>query len=73
MPKLSDEFQTRVQISQNEKQQGGEVIILFDRNDRRGELISHDASNVISRKIYYFDKNEVLTIKSKTKVFLNIT
>ena len=72
MPKLSDEFQTRVSITINEKVQVDDAFILFDRNARKSEIITHNAQNQIRRKIYYFDKDEVFTIESnKVAIFSN--
>ena len=65
MPKLSDEFQTRVSMTINEKIRVEDAVILFDRNARKGEIIFHNADNKISRLIYYFDKDEIFTIESK--------
>lgn len=69
MPKLSEEFQTRVSITINEKLQVDDALILFDRNARKSEIITHNARNQIRRKIYYFDKDEVFTIESIKKNF----
>jgi hypothetical protein len=67
LPKLSDEFQTRVSMTINEKIRVEDAIILFDRNARKSETIFHNADNKITRLIYYFDKDEVFTIESNKK------
>ena len=72
MPKLSDEFQTRVSMTINEKIRVEDAVILFDRNARKGEIIFHNADNKISRLIYYFDKDEIFTIESKKKFYHSI-
>jgi hypothetical protein len=69
LPKLSDEFQTRVSMTINEKIRVEDAVILFDRNARKSEAIFHNADNKITRLIYYFDKDEVFTIESNKKKF----
>ena len=70
LPKLSDEFQTRVEINMYTSSQTAEALILFDANDRRGEIFTRKADKTSRRKIFYFDRNQVFTIQSKISAAL---
>jgi hypothetical protein len=59
LPQLSNEFQTRIQATflAREPLRCVDVLILYDANDRRAEIVTQD-ENSYEKRVFYYDKNE---------------
>lgn len=57
LPKLPNEFQTRMEINMVNQKKSVEVLVLYDLPNFRAEIVKRDPIKS-SRDIYYFDKNE---------------
>ena len=56
------EFQTRIEMNLISQQKSQDLTILYDYYDKKAEILTR-AQNKTVRTIYYFDKNEQLTIQ----------
>lgn len=64
MPKLPDEFQTRIEINSIKEQKGMEIFVMFDLYDKKAEIIRR-VQNKNSRTIFYFDRNEQFFLQGR--------
>lgn len=66
LPKLSKEFQTRVQLNlpRADKQKSIDILMLYDWFDKRAELVADENVNgddELATQAFYYDKNEIFT------------
>ncbi|RMZ95135.1 hypothetical protein BpHYR1_027289 [Brachionus plicatilis] len=62
LPKLPQEFQTRIEINILNENRSEELFVKFDYYDKKGEIIKR-ARDKTSRTIYFFDKNEIFYLE----------
>lgn len=62
LPKLPQEFQTRIEINVLHENKSEELFVKFDYYDKKGEIIKRTRDKK-SRTIYFFDKNELFYLE----------
>ena len=61
-PKLPEEFQTRVEINLNDQKRSMEVLLLYDRYDKSGEITFREKNDRFIQR-FKFRENEMFTIR----------
>ena len=57
-------------IVEFKKCSSSDALIIYDSKRKKGELIVEEYGNVF-RRVYYFDENEILIIKSNDDILFN--
>ena len=62
LPQLSKQFQTRIEMNILNQLKSQQVLMIYDYDDRRCEMIM-SKQNKTTRTLYYFDRDELYTIE----------